>query len=742
MTTPPRPGLARPIPGRPSGARPGGSAPPSIDPVRILRQHVGGIIIATAIGAVVSVAFYFGSYYTYPLYDSQSVFEVRNRLVDPRDVRSQEFTDEETVARLCTQEARRVSTRQAMLAAIQGKAAIINTNWIKAYPDDSGGINWEDAIDDLEKEVRSGHLRGTQQFYVAWRAHTDEDVIAVLHALEEYYLKEKRAEDQEEDRQKRAIFDAQLQRVEGEISTAQTDIEQLIGTSNLQTFDESEQQAMKTLEDIEVRMNETAQQMKVLQSRSAEADAKLQSRRGWSQDDRAKVQTNPVLMELRTQWATYETQLAAARARFAESHPRLDELRRLEEAAKSQYTALEATLLQDEVAGEKAIADAQLKGLESVMKDLGLRQDDERKRLNTAAQAVSRLREIRDRKERLEEEAKLLQSQIVSIDLVLERPDAETVRRVQSALKPRELWFPQLKVVIPGVTLLIVGLYVAWIFLREFTDKRVRFPADLAALPSAARLLGVIPDEEGDPDAPDDLARAVDVAPNGYLAECYRQTFALIARGLSVQDNVVVALVSPIPSAGVTSCATNLALIARTIGKRVLLVEANLRRPGIAAALESAADAKGLGDLLNSGAPAADCIQTLPDGIDVMTAGSPGARGLERLYTSAFRQAIDSLRPSYDIILLDVPPSVIAGEAITIAQAADASVLVAHAYSVEKGLVQKLASQLSELGNQFLGAILFANRTTAGGYQRKNVKLLASYTESAEPAEVPSASGA
>ncbi len=719
--------------GRPSGGAPAGGV--SIDPVRVLRQHVGGLIIATAIGAVTAAGFYLGSYFLYPLYDSQSVFEVRNRLLDPREIRTAEFNDEETVARLCTQEAARVVERRALKDAIEGKVSILDTEWIKGYPDEAGGTNWDDAVDDLEREVRAGHLRGTQQFYVAWRSHKDDDVIAVLHALEEQYLTQKRLADRAEDEAKRVVFSGSKATLDAQIVEAQSAIISLIGDKKLDTFDESEQQALKTLEDIERRMNETAQSTQMLQGRLAVAEGKLASGMGWSEDDRSTVQRNPVLMDLRTQLVTYKTQRSAAEERFGPEHFRLDELKRLELAAEQQYNALESRLLREEVEGEKALTTYQLQGLERVLDDLEVKQTTERTRLNEAAKAVSQLKEIRDRKERLEEESKNLQSEIVGIDLVLARPDAETVRLVGSALKPRELWFPKLKIVLPGVTLLVIALYVAWIFFREMTDKRVRFPADLASMPGAARMLGVIPDEASDPGAPDDLARAATSAPNSYLAESYRQTFGVLARQLRGREHCVIAFVSPTPDAGVSTCACNLALIARSVGLRILLVEANLRRPGLASMLNVPDGSAGLGDAINAGQPIASCIQSLPDGFDLLSAGTPGSRGVERLYTPMFKDAIESLRSQYDLILIDCPPTIVAGEATTVAQAADATILVAHAYSVDKGLVQKTAWMLGDLGNEFLGAILFANRPTAGGYQRKNLRLLENYTDSGADAE-------
>jgi len=719
---------------------PGSHATPPIDPIRLLRENMAGIVIATAVGAVIAGLFFVGSLFLYPLYQSQSVFEIRNRLVDARMVRTTEFTDEETVARLATQEASRVTERTAMKQAIEGKAAVLDTAWIHDYPDDAGGINWDDAVDDLEDEVAAGHLRGTQQFYVQWRAHDDDDVIAVLHALEEHYLSEKRAQDRGEDQRNRAMVSAQKAQVDGQINDAQAEIVKLIGDSNLKTFDESKQQTLRTLDDMEVRMNEAAQQLQVLQSKVAIADAKLASGKGYSEDDRSVIQRDPVLMELRGVWVTYQTQLAAARARYGDNHFKLDELTRLEQAAHDQYDSLQEALLKDRVYGERAFSQYEIDGLDMVLSDLNSKRELERKALNEAAVAVSKLEEIRERKKRLEEESKALQSQLVDIDLVLSRPDAETVRLVFSALKPRELWFPKAKLVLPGVTLLIVSLYIGWLFMRELTDKRVRFPADLAGIPSAPRLLGVIPDEESDPDAPEDLARAVDTVPNGFLAESYRQTYGILSRQMRGQPNVVLALLAPTPSSGVSSCVCNLAMVARSTGKRVLVVEANLRRPALAAMLGTDPEAPGLGDLMNLGKPTEECIQPTADGIDIITAGTTPSRGVDRLYTPAFGELMAHLHDRYDLILVDVPPSIVAGEAASIAQAADATILVAHAFNVDKGLVQKVSSMLGDLGNQFFGAILFANRTTAGGYQRKNRKLIAGYSESGDDAE-PEAAG-
>jgi Mrp family chromosome partitioning ATPase len=83
----------------------------------------------------------------------------------------------------------------------------------------------------------------------------------------------------------------------------------------------------------------------------------------------------------------------------------------------------------------------------------------------------------------------------------------------------------------------------------------------------------------------------------------------------------------------------------------------------------------------------------------------------------------------YDFVVIDGPPSVVASEALTIANKVDASMIVTRAWKDQRGLVMKLAGQLLESRSQFLGVMLNRMRMTAGGYLRKNAEAMAEYAE-------------
>ena len=80
--------------------------------------------------------------------------------------------------------------------------------------------------------------------------------------------------------------------------------------------------------------------------------------------------------------------------------------------------------------------------------------------------------------ERRKEVGKTLQD----IGLALLREERNRVDIVQKAIRPREITFPQFKYMIPASAVLLTGLYVLILFIRELLDQRVKYPSDMAAM--------------------------------------------------------------------------------------------------------------------------------------------------------------------------------------------------------------------------------------------------------------------
>jgi tyrosine-protein kinase Etk/Wzc len=104
----------------------------------------------------------------------------------------------------------------------------------------------------------------------------------------------------------------------------------------------------------------------------------------------------------------------------------------------------------------------------------------------------------------------------------------------------------------------------------------------------------------------------------------------------------------------------------------------------------------------------------------------------ERLSTDEMRRVIARLRERYQVVLIDLPPTLVAGESMVVADACDSSLLVVRAMEDQRGLVAKLVHQLQETHAVLLGTVLMRPEQTVGGYFRKNAELMAEYAKEAK----------
>ena len=93
------------------------------------------------------------------------------------------------------------------------------------------------------------------------------------------------------------------------------------------------------------------------------------------------------------------------------------------------------------------------------------------------------------------------------------------------------------------------------------------------------------------------------------------------------------------------------------------------------------------------------------------------------------------LRDSYDLVLIDAPPSIVAGDAVLLANLVDAITLVVHSDRDDRGLVARVLRELGESRAEILGVMLNVAMGTVGGYFRKNYLAMISYSEQEEDQE-------
>jgi polysaccharide biosynthesis transport protein len=170
------------------------------------------------------------------------------------------------------------------------------------------------------------------------------------------------------------------------------------------------------------------------------------------------------------------------------------------------------------------------------------------------------------------------------------------------------------------------------------------------------------------------------------------------------------------PSEGKTSTATGLALSFSRIGKRVLVIDADMRRPSFAADPGSSI---GLSGLLTREASALDnIVQGKVENVDLLPAGISPPNPAEILAGGRFSRVLEEVAPHYDLIVVDAPPVLDFADAPLLSSFTDATVMVVQAGAVRTPNARRTMERLLAANAHIIGVILtkFDLKRTGYGY--------------------------
>jgi len=287
--------------------------------------------------------------------------------------------------------------------------------------------------------------------------------------------------------------------------------------------------------------------------------------------------------------------------------------------------------------------------------------------------------------------------------------------------------FPKLSIVLPMALALGLMLSLGIAFLREMTDTTVRSPRDVARV-GQMTLLGMIPHESDDPQAAGArLPLAIYEAPHSIIAEQFRQVRTRLQHIASLDTTRSILVTGCSPEDGKTIVATNLAAGLALNGRRILLVDANFRRPMIHNAL-NVSNEIGFGDVLNDPSVFDHAVRaTEVPNLSVMPLGNRPSNPTELLESQLLIDFIERALEEYDHLIFDSGPLLMVSDAIALAPRVDGVITVVRARGNSRGLLQRVRDELRRLKAEHLGVILNAVRVQGGGYYGPMIKRYYAY---------------
>ena len=288
-----------------------------------------------------------------------------------------------------------------------------------------------------------------------------------------------------------------------------------------------------------------------------------------------------------------------------------------------------------------------------------------------------------------------------------------TLSVIEEAAVPTDPIGPNRMMIILTGAAIGFALALGAAFLLDYMDDTVKTPADvsktmdLTTLAGISRIAGASPAE-----------KLVTVNyPKSPISEAYRVLRTNLQFSSLDRPLETIVVTSPNPVEGKSTTVANLGVVMAQAGKRVILVDADLRRPTIHR-LFGLENKDGLTTTLVTDTPMLDghLQATGIDNLRVLSTGPLPPNPSELLGSRRMATLIDRLKEEADVILFDSPPSLAVTDASVLATQTDGVLIVADAGRTRRGSAEQAAGRLRQLGANLLGVVLNRLGSSGGGY--------------------------
>jgi capsular exopolysaccharide synthesis family protein len=443
-------------------------------------------------------------------------------------------------------------------------------------------------------------------------------------------------------------------------------------------------------------------------------------------DSLPEVLNSPLIGSLKQQHAEVERKYSQMAERFKEGWPPLMALRQELEQAKQrleQETLGIAAQVQSVAQADYERAQREVANLERQVNG----QKTEVQRVNRDGVEYAGFQAEIDIKRKILSDLMARQTQTSSSER-LKDTAASNIRIVDNAEVPRAPLKPNKLLNFLLALVLGCGLGLTMAIVVDHLDNTIKTETDILRL-SGIPVLGYLPliqtlraiGDDNAPETPISSTSQVDLAsfaaPRSVFAEAFKtlRTSFLLASPSRPPRQIVVS--SCEPQDGKSTVSVNLAIVLTQLGRRVLLIDADLRRPRLHHVLRLQNDL-GLSSYLSGNATLDDVImETEIPKLEMITSGPIPPNPSELLGSTALDMLLHHLESSgYDHVIFDSPPLLSVTDPVILATRMDATVIVVRAHKTSRESLTHAAGKLRGARASSVGAVLNAAVRTDSHY--------------------------
>lgn len=418
----------------------------------------------------------------------------------------------------------------------------------------------------------------------------------------------------------------------------------------------------------------------------------------------AKMFEDPVLYSLSVEYAEVLGETARLSARYGEAHPQRQQ-------AVAQRARLE-NLVGHEVQRKLQAENAQLAALNSKVRKLKSEIELVKNDLLGKQQVQAQYDKLKQELKQNQEFYSRLRARNNELNLS-SQTQLNGVRIVDRAIPPLKPIKPNLRFNLGIALMLGLAGGFAFALMRDYLDDSLSTPADIQAT-LGIPFLGHIPRLPENIETGEAGLYTIE-NPRSEIAESARSLRTVLSKLMDAKGGKTLLVTSAVTQEGKTGTSCRLAISFAQLGKRVALVDCDLRRPRIHSSF-NIPDYPGVSDVLDGDVSLDAALQTgkMPN-LKILTKGTSIPNPNEALASPEMERLLADLRSKFDVVVIDTPPCAALSDAVTLARKVTGVVMVVRHQAVSRMVVKGAVERLNQVDAPIFGAILNSVDFSGGG---------------------------
>jgi len=604
--------------------------------------------------------------------------------------------------------------------------------------EDGEYLPFREMVTILQNNMEVEHTRDTDILSVTYSAGSAFEAAYIANTIASEFQLLNAESNKSEVSELRKFIEGRLTIKEKELRNSEERLRDYQEKEKVASLDAETSEMVTRLSDVEASLEEAQVELQADLEMKKSLQQKLEERKASLPKDLSGIST-PYLKALQQQLAqvvadrtVYVTALQSeaqtSNKRFFEASIKQydDKIKAIkdklkEEAAKITSSSMVTNPLQmsQDILTKLLTLDGEIKATSAKISALQDVVAEYNSRLETLPEKVLELARL-ERRRKVDEQTYIMMTQKLEETKIQEAAQAKNVHIIDEAIEPLYPVKPKKKLNVLLGVLIGLGLGVGLTFLIEYFDNSIKSPEELEKM--GFNILSSIPRIEmekvekklerkyqklGQTEARKIEARLIThLDPKSPVSEAYRTLRTNLQFSRVDHQLRAILITSAGPKEGKSTTAANLAIALAQTGKKVVLMDADLRRPVIHSIFGMKKD-NGLTNYLMDALSYEQMFKTtFLDNLFVITSGVLPPNPSELLASNKMEQTLEKLNKDFDMVIIDSPPVIAVTDAAVISTKVDGTILVVSAGHTNRDAIGRADNLLKSVNAKQIGVLL------------------------------------